>query len=113
MPRLLLSLLAIAVAVAPALAQQPPRRPPVVSPEVKDGKDGKKSVTFRLLAPKAEKVLLMSSDIPSEKTPPEPRELKKGENGVWEFTLDVAPGTYRYKFNADGAMVSDPQNPAV
>lgn len=113
MPRLVLSLLTLAAALAPVLAQQPPRRPPVVSPEVKDGKDGKKSVTFRLSAPKAEKVVLISSDIPSEKNPPEQRELKKGENGVWEFTMDVAPGTYRYKFSADGAMVSDPQNPAV
>lgn len=113
MPRLFLSLFAIAVVVAPALAQQPPRRPPIVSPEVKDGKDGKKSITFRLLAPKAEKVLLVSSDIPSEKAPPEPRELQKGENGVWEYTLDVAPGTYRYKFNTDGASVSDPQNTGV
>jgi enterochelin esterase family protein len=110
---MLVTLLTLAVGLAPAVAQQPPRRPPVVSPEIKDGKDGKKAITFRLLAPKAEKVLLNSSDIPSEKNPPEPRELKKGDNGVWETTLDVAPGTYRYKFNVDGAAVSDPQNPAV
>ncbi len=113
MSRLLLPLLVVAVGLAPALAQQPPRRPPVISPEVKDGKDAKKAVTFRLLAPKAEKVLLATSDIPSEKTAPEPREMKKGENGVWEYTADVAPGTYRYKFNIDGATVADPQNTAV
>jgi hypothetical protein len=58
MSRLVLSLLVFAVALAPALAQQPPRTPPIVSPEVKDGKDGKKAVTFRVRAPKAEKVLL-------------------------------------------------------
>jgi enterochelin esterase family protein len=80
---------------------------------VKDGKDAKKAVTFRLLAPKAEKVLLVSSDIPSEKRPPEPRELKKGENGVWEYTLDVAPGAYRYQFNVDGATAADPRNTAT
>jgi enterochelin esterase-like enzyme len=111
MTRAVLTLLALAAAVAPALAQRGPT--PLVSPEVKDGKDGKKVVTFRTRAPKAEKVLLATSDIPSEKTPPEPREMKKGENGVWEYTADVAPGTYRYKFNIDGATVADPQNTAT
>jgi enterochelin esterase family protein len=115
MTRLVLSLLAVAASLPAAVAQQPPRpRPPaVVSPEVKDGKDGKKAVTFRLLAPKAEKVLLATSDIPSEKNPPEPRELKKGENGVWEYTLDVAPGAYRYQFNIDGATAADSKNTAT
>jgi enterochelin esterase-like enzyme len=111
MTRTVFTLLALAAAVAPALAQHGPA--PLVSPEVKDGKDGKKVVTFRTRAPKAEKVLLATSDIPSEKTPPEPRELKKGESGVWEYTADVAPGTYRYKFNIDGATVADPQNTAT
>ncbi len=110
MLRSLAVLTALALPVV-ALAQQPPRRPPVVSPEVKDGKDGKKAVTFRYTAPKAEKVLLAAGDIPSDKTPPAPREMKKGENDVWEYTLDVAPGTYRYQFNVDGARTSDPQNP--
>ena len=32
--------------------------------------------------------------------------MKKGENGVWELTLDpVAPGTYRYLFDVDGVRV--------
>lgn len=113
MSRFFLSLLALAVGLAPTLAQQPPRRPPVVSPEVKDGKGEKKSVTFRVVAPKAEKVLLSTSDIPSEKTPPEPREMKKGENDVWEYTADIAPGTYRYQFNIDGATAADPRNTAT
>lgn len=108
MTRSVFALLAVAVAVAPALGQQPPRRPPnVVSPEVKDGKQ----VTFRLYAPKAEKVALASSDIPGGGAAP--RELKKGENGVWDITLDVAPGTYRYQFNIDGASAADPRNTAV
>lgn len=112
MTRTVIALLALAAAVAPALAQ-PPRPPAVLSPEVKDGKDGKKVVTFRYLAPKAEKVILVTSDIPSEKPPPAPREMKKGDNGVWEYTADVAPGTYRYQFNTDGATAADPRNTAT
>lgn len=113
MIRRVVALLTLAVAVAPVLAQQPPRQPPVVSPEVKDAKDGKKAVTFRYLAPKAEKVILVTSDIPIEKAPPAPRELKKGDNGVWEYTTDVAPGAYRYQFSIDGATAGDPRNTAT
>lgn len=113
MSRLFLPLLALAVGLAPAVAQQPPRTPPVVSPEVKDGKDGKKSVTFRVRAPKAEKVTLSAGDIPSDKTPPAPREFKKGENDVWEYTADIAPGTYRYQFNIDGVTAADSRNTAT
>jgi enterochelin esterase-like enzyme len=107
--RLFLPLLALAFAAdAPA---QPPgkggQRPPAVtSPEVKD-----KKVTFRLLAPKAEKVGLVSSDIPGGGQGP--RALKKGGNGVWELTLDIPPGTYRYRLDVDGVAVVDPRNAAT
>lgn len=32
-------------------------------------------------------------------------------NGAWETTLQVAPGTYRYKFVVDGVWINDPKNP--
>jgi tetratricopeptide (TPR) repeat protein len=32
-------------------------------------------------------------------------------NGAWETTIQVAPGTYRYKFVVDGVWISDPKNP--
>jgi enterochelin esterase family protein len=92
----------------PAATAQPPRQGPprYTSPEVKDGK-----VTFRLRAPKAEKVGLFSTDIPGGGR--EARAMKKGENDLWEITLDVAPGTYRYVIDVDGVQVVDVRNPAI
>ena len=114
MNRLPLPLLALALAFALTASAQPPgkggaRRPAVTSPEVKD-----KKVAFRILAPKAEKVGLVSSDIPGRPKGNASRPLRKGENGVWEITLDpVAPGTYRYLFDVDGVRAVDPRNTAV
>ena len=114
MNRLTLPLLALAIALNLNASAQPPgkggQRPPTVtSPEVKD-----KKVTFRVLAPKAEKVGLFSSDIPGGPKGNPARPLTKGENGVWEITLDsVAPGTYRYLFDVDGLRAVDPRNTAV
>ena len=99
-----LSLLGLVFALAAAnpAAGQPSRKgpPPYASPEVKDGK-----VTFRLRAAKAEKVGLASSDIPGGG--PGSRAMKKGEGDLWELTLDVAPGTYRYRIDVDGVPVVD------
>lgn len=88
--------------VARAQRQQGPR---VVSPELKDGK-----ATFRVLAPNAEKVQLASSDIPDTMRG---AEMAKSDEGIWEVTLDVAPGYYRCHFNVDGVMVVDPRNPST
>jgi len=82
------------------------RGPQFVSPEVNDGK-----VTFRLLAPNAQKVRLSSSDLPS--VGGQGIELAKGDEGVWSVTIDVIPGYYRYSFNLDGVTVVDPRNPAT
>lgn len=81
------------------------RGPNVVSPEVKDDK-----VTFRILAPNATKILLSSSDMPGVMPGVE---LKKGDEGIWEATVDAAPGYYRYNFNVDGISVIDPRNPST
>lgn len=79
--------------------------PRVVSPEVADGK-----VSFRLLAPRAESVKLTGSDLPGVG---QGRDMVKNAEGVWETTIEVAPGHYRYNFNADGIPVIDPRNPAT
>lgn len=84
---------------------QGPRGPVVISPEV--GEDRK--VTFRLLAPAAEKVTLGRGDIPG--TGPGP-EMTKGEDGIWSVTVGpLVPGAYRYNFNVGGVNVIDPRNP--
>ncbi len=93
--------------VAPTPRPRPGQGPRVVSPEVQAGR----TVTFRLLAPKAESVSLRG-DLG------DPRNgalnLTKGDQGVWELkTKPLAPGAYRYAFQVDGVQVADPQNPAV
>ncbi len=99
-----------APASAAATATPRPRGFPgiqVVSPEV--GTDRK--VTFRILAPKAETVLVSGGDIPdnNQGTP-----MTKGTNDVWEATLGpIPPGYYRYNFNVDGVPVIDPRNPTT
>jgi enterochelin esterase-like enzyme len=104
-----LSSLLAASAAAQAPTARPgaaARGPNVVSPQV----SAERKITFRILAPKAESVKLTSSDIPGNRQ----RDLTKGENGVWETTLDpVEPGAYRYNFNVDGIAVIDPRSPAV
>ncbi len=102
----LLGLTFVLAAAGPATAQ--PRQGPqsYTSPEVKD-----KTVTFRLRAPKAEKVGLSSSDIPGGGQGS--RAMKKGEGDLWELTLDVSPGTYRYRIEVDGVPVVDPRNPST
>lgn len=92
---------------APALAQPRggPPGPRVVSPEVADGK-----ISFRLLAPKAEAVRLSAGDLPGLG---QGKEMTKNADGVWEATVDVPPGYYRYNFNVDGVTVADPRNPAT
>ncbi|MBL9137660.1 MAG: hypothetical protein JNK85_17445 [Verrucomicrobiales bacterium] len=79
--------------------------PRVVSPEVRDG-----TVTFRILAPRAEAVKLSGSDMPGVG---QGKEMTKNAEGVWEVTLEASPGYYRYVFNVDGINVVDPRNPST
>lgn len=85
---------------------QPKNRPAIVSPEVHP--DGK--VTFRLRAPKAEKVVLNSGEMqPILKS--SSTELTKEENGVWSCTVGpLPPGIYDYTFNVDGVSMTDPSS---
>ncbi len=94
---------------AAALAQpaRGPQGPAVISPEVQPDR----KVAFRILAPQAQAVKLIGSDIPGNQ---QGAALAKGENGVWEVVLGpIDPGAYRYHFNVDGVAVIDPRNPSV
>ncbi len=82
-----------------------PQGPRVISPQVEEGK-----ASFRILAPNAQSVKLSGSDIPGMG---QGKEMIKNGEGVWEVTLEVAPGYYRYNFNVDGVSVVDPRNPAT
>jgi hypothetical protein len=90
-----------------SLLGQAPKR--FVSPEVQA--DAK--VTFRLSAPKAEKVVLNSGEMqPVLKAPS--TSLTKGEDGVWSVTVGpLPPGIYDYTFNIDGVSITDPSSPNV
>jgi enterochelin esterase family protein len=93
-----------------------PQPPLVVSPQVLPDH----RIVFRLLAPQAQSVRIVGTDIPSlaggPGTPPpaSTSAMKKAESGVWEVTVDsVPPGSYRYNFNVDGVAVIDPRNPST
>lgn len=88
----------------------------VVSPEINPDK----TVTFRLVAPKAVTVEVSGDFLPTQKiqTPfgemeaPGVGVLKEGKNGVWEYTTPapVAPELYTYTFKVDGRTMIDPSN---
>jgi len=95
------------VFACPLQAQFGRQGPQVTSPEVA----ASRHVTFRILAPKAETVLLAGSDIPDLGRG---AQMKKDPNGVWEVTLGpIDAGAYRYNFNVDGVSVIDPRSPAT
>jgi len=74
-----------------------------VSPEVlADGK-----VVFRLLAPQAKSVHLVSPDLGGLDSP---GALTQSEQGVWELAYGPVqpPIAMRYRFNVDGVTVCDP-----
>ena len=94
-------------------AQQQQTQPPsVASPEV----DGDRRVTFRILAPNAQKVELRSpGDIPGiGGRGSTPLQFVKNADGVWEATTNAIPaGAYRYVFAVDGVTVADSRNPVT
>lgn len=109
----LIGLLAVCFATLSAtitFAQPAPQRtqpPQVTSPEV----SADRRITFRILAPQADKVRLSGGDIPGMGPG---KDMTKGENGVWEITIGpIDPGAYRYNFNVSGVTVIDPRNPSI
>jgi enterochelin esterase-like enzyme len=66
-------------------------------------------INFSIYAPKAETVLLSSSDMLNLMRG---TEMTKADNGVWSTIVGpIDPGAYRYNFNVDGVSVIDPRNP--
>ncbi|MHB8969397.1 MAG: alpha/beta hydrolase-fold protein [Pirellulaceae bacterium] len=76
----------------------------LISPEV----HADHTVTFRLEAPQAEKVLVQGL------AGMEPQALIKNADKVWEVTLGpLTPELYSYTFSVDGVVVADPHNRLV
>jgi enterochelin esterase family protein len=110
MRRLFVFVAGAACAIAPyAVHAQQPQGPAVVSPDV----HADRRVTFRILAPNAQKVELRSpGDIPGiGGRGGTPLTFTKNGDGVWEATTNPIPaGAYRYTFAVDGLAVADSRN---
>ena len=81
---------------------------PLNSPEVNDGR----TVTFRLKAPHAQKVVLptgaiyTANGLGNEAIP-----FVKGDDGIWTLTIGpLKADMYAYHFNVDGVQIPDPSN---
>ncbi len=78
----------------------------VISPEVHDDH----TVTFRLMAPNAERVVV-SGTMFTGGMDQRNAEMTKDEKGVWSVTAGpFTPDVYTYTFNIDGLSVIDPSN---
>lgn len=78
----------------------------VVSPEIHSDS----TATFRVVAPKAKKVLLLGDWLKRGET----HEMTKGAAGVWSTKAGPLPaGAYIYGFEIDGQQIADPINPAA
>ena len=83
-----------------------PQGPQVVSPEV----HADRTVTLRVLAPKADDVLVTGEILNGS----QPKAMTKGDQGIWSVTLGPLPAdVYTYAFNIDGVHTPDPRNPWV
>lgn len=71
----------------------------------------KQGVAFRVNAPGAERVQ-MAADF-NNWTPEKTELTRDGENGIFDITLSLEPGRYRYRYVIDGRWVQDPHNTYV
>jgi enterochelin esterase-like enzyme len=100
---LLSSWIAEAVPAEKKEAAPPKSGGALVSPEIHA--DGK--ITFRLRAPKAEKVSVICEAVGTQP-------MTKDEGGAWSVTVGpVAPGIYDCWFDVDGLRITDPGSPNV
>jgi enterochelin esterase-like enzyme/dienelactone hydrolase len=100
------AMLAVVGMVATVHAQEGrPRGPQVASPEVRE--DGK--VVFRLQAPGAESVRLVSPDLGNLEAT---GRFNKNDEGLWQLEYGpIKPArALRYKFEVDGVQMVDPTN---
>ena len=115
---LLVSSLTLFAQVAPPVGQggapgQPgrggrggPQGPQVISPQV----NADRTVTVRILAPKATEITVTGEILNGS----QPKPMTRGEDGIWTATLGpLPPDVYTYAYNIDGVNTTDPRNPWV
>ena len=73
-------------------------------------KTKRRKVSFMAKFPNANRVVLMGefNDWNPKKHP-----MNLTNEGVWQKSLFLYPGTYEYKFMVDGEWENDPENPLV
>ena len=81
---------------------------PLNSPDVRDDR----TVVFRLRAPSANSVRLVSGAIQTALgTNGQSLDFTKGDNGIWSLTLGpLRADLYAYHLNVDGVQMADPNN---
>ncbi len=101
---LMLSLLTLASTAAMAQQNINNNGEKIVSPQV----NADKTVTFRLLAPKAKSVTVKGDWEVNDGT----GKMKKGKDGVWTYTTPALPSEmFTYRFDMDGVVAPDPSDP--
>ncbi|MBR6105153.1 MAG: esterase [Paludibacteraceae bacterium] len=81
---------------------------PTVSPKI----NADKTVTFRMKAPKAEKVQVTGDFLPADGDKPGVADLQENGEGIWVYTTPtpLIPELYSYSFIVDGLRTTDPSN---
>jgi 1,4-alpha-glucan branching enzyme len=84
----------------------------IVSPEIHPDR----TVTFRIVAPKASVVEIAGEWMSANRaeTTVEGSRMKRDDKGVWSTAIGpLEPNTDTYSFNVDGMNIADPVNPLV
>jgi len=68
-------------------------------------KISKKKITFEFYAPEARSVFIAGS---FNEWKPAANPLKKDKKGNWSTVVNLIPGSYEYRFIADGLWEDDP-----
>jgi 1,4-alpha-glucan branching enzyme len=82
-----------------------PEKAAVVAPAAKSTAPKTLSVRFALHKPDAKRVSLCGE---FNGWSPTATPMKRQNDGVWETTVALAPGSYQYKFVVDGEWIADP-----
>jgi 1,4-alpha-glucan branching enzyme len=69
-----------------------------------------REIVFQLDAPFAGEVHLAGD---FNDWSPTANPMEKGDDGIWRAALELAPGSYEYKFVVDGTWTEDPENPEM
>jgi enterochelin esterase family protein len=114
MKKILITAFMVIIAVSTFAQQALFNANQIVSPEINGS-----SVTFRLFAPNAKKVIVTGDFLPNvlQNTPwgkfevPGTAAMTKDDRGVWSLSVNnLSPELYSYSFRVDSAYVLDPSN---